>query len=880
MLAPAHARVYIFNMLHCRAAFWRGVLARTIPLALLLASVSYASAQDIQQAGKLLLTGKYEACIQACESATNEQNQSEDWPILHAKALLAVGRYLEAETVVSNALTEFPTSVRLRVLGFETANDVGATDHAEFRIRAINALVGARMWAYRDPPNIVALGKAALLLGADAKTVLERFYDAAEKADPDLREVYLAEGNLALEKHDFALAAKTYSEALKKFPDDPDMLYGLARAYEPNERGKMLELLQSALKQNQNHVSSMLLLADDAVDAEDYSDADNWLDRALKVNPWSPEAWAYRAVLANLRNSPDAQTDARNRALHFWNTNPKVDYLIGKKLSQNYRFAEGAACQRQALKFDSDYLPAQIQLAEDLLRLGDETQGWQYAEQVHQEDGYDVTAYNLVELHHAMQKFATLTNSDFVLRMDAHEAELYGDRALDLLKRARAKLTVKYGVQLDSPTVIEIFPEQKDFGVRTFGMPLNPGFLGVCFGNVVTANSPASAAGTPENWEDVLWHEFCHVVTLHATRNKMPRWISEGISVYEERQADPSWGARMTPTFREMILGKDLTPVSKLSAAFLTPKSPMHVQFAYYESSLVVEFLINKFGLDSLKAILRDLGDGVNINDAIAKRTEPMDQIEKEFAAFAKSKAEALGPGLDWKKPASDHLPSLLSSVAKVTGQEATDDPGSGKPNYWVLMERAGKLVSEKQWQAARAPLEKLIALYPDQTGPDNAYALLAAADRGLNETNAEMLSLRKWAAQNGDALPAFKRLMELDEQRNDWQLVEKDAERFIAVNPLLPQPYRALGQADEALGDSKQAISAYQKLLLLDPADPADVHYHLARLLHETGDPAAKRQVLEALEDAPRYRAALHLLLQLVQNENDSTNATAEVKP
>ena len=39
---------------------------------------------------------------------------------------------------------------------------------------------------------------------------------------------------------------------------------------------------------------------------------------------------------------------------------------------------------------------------------------------------------------------------------------------------------------------MEIFAEQKDFGVRTFGMPDNPGFLGVCFGCVITANSPAS----------------------------------------------------------------------------------------------------------------------------------------------------------------------------------------------------------------------------------------------------------------------------------------------------------------------------------------------------------------------------------------------------
>ena len=111
---------------------------------------------------------------------------------------------------------------------------------------------------------------------------------------------------------------------------------------------------------------------------------------------------------------------------------------------------------------------------------------------------------------------------------------------------------------------MEIFPEQKDFAVRTFGMPGGEGFLGVCFGSVITANSPASQGGSPSNWKAVLWHEFCHVVTLHKTNNKMPRWLSEGISVYEERQADPAWGQSMNRRYREMILDGGLTPVSEL----------------------------------------------------------------------------------------------------------------------------------------------------------------------------------------------------------------------------------------------------------------------------------------------------------------------------
>jgi hypothetical protein len=54
--------------------------------------------------------------------------------------------------------------------------------------------------------------------------------------------------------------------------------------------------------------------------------------------------------------------------------------------------------------------------------------------------------------------------------------------------------------------------------------------------------------------------------------------------------------------------------------------------------------------------------------------------------------------------------------------------------------------------------------------------------------------------------------------------------------------------------------------MLLLDPPDPVGAHYQLARLLHETGDPAAKRHLLQALEDAPRFREGHRLLLEMTK--------------
>src|ERR1043166_2951102 len=635
-----------------------------------------ASAADLDAARKDFLSGKYAACIRETEEAIRGGEYGEDWPLLLTQPHMTTGQYPAAYQTLTNALSRYVQSVRLRLLARDVFRFSSRTNEADEAIDEINQLATSRAWSYRDPANLVALGRCALLIGADPKQVLDKLYDQAKRADPNHRDAYLAAGELALEKDDYQLAARNFQDGLKKFPDDPDFHYGLARAFESGDRKQLLESLTAALAKNPNHIPSLLLKVDHLVDAEEYAEAAKELEKNLPINAWEPEAWAYRAVLAHLRADRDGERASREKGLKFWKTNPQVDHLIGQKLSQKYRFAEGAVYQQRALEFDPKFLPAQTQLAQDKLRLGDEEDGWRLAEAAHAHDAYNVGLYNLVTLKDAFAKFQAVTNENFVVRMSAHEAPIYGRRALHLLERAQTNLCQKYGVELQKPTLVEIFPEQKDFGVRTFGMPDNPGFLGVCFGRVITANSPASQGGHPANWEAVLWHEFCHVVTLQLTKNKMPRWLSDGISVYEEKQANPTWGQAMNPKYREMILEKDeLTPVSELSAAFLSPKSPLHLQFAYYESSLVVEFLVSRFGADALKKILIDLRDDIEINAAIEKNTEAMDKIEDEFETFAIKRAQDLAPGLDWKKPRLATAAALERNTARRGGPAPSRNP-------------------------------------------------------------------------------------------------------------------------------------------------------------------------------------------------------------
>jgi Tfp pilus assembly protein PilF len=886
-------------------------------LALGLSSGFSATAGDLEEAEQDYFTGQYGAAIRLAEKATRERSDLEEWHLLLSRSLLAVGQYSQALAAITNALEHQAGSLPLHWQAREVFLANGQPNAAREAVLDIVRRVSARPRAYQDAGELVAFGQAALLNGADPKKVLDQLFEPARKAQPKLRDVYLAAGGLALEKHDFALAARKFQEGLKQLPDDPDLHFGLAEAYAPSDGALMGSSLQAALARNSNHLGSLLLLAERSIDAEDYNQVEQILDRVDAINPWHPQAWAYRAALAHLRHQPDTEQSARERALRFWPANPWVDYWIGLKLSQNYRFSEGAAYQRQALAHDPEFTPAKAQLAQDLLRLGEESEGWNLAQQVQQQDAYDAAAFNLLALRDTMRRFATLTNEEFLVRMGTNEAAIYGPRVLDLLGQARKSVCAKYGLEVRRPTTVEIFPEQKDFAVRTFGMPGNPGYLGVCFGTVITANSPASHPDHPINWEAVLWHEFCHVVTLQLTHNKMPRWLSEGISVYEELQANPAWGQHLSPRYREMLLDEDLTPVSELSAAFLAPESDLNLQFAYYESSLVVEFLVQRFGLESLKAILHDLGEGGEINSTLERRTEPMTKLEEDFVSFAHERANQLGPGLDWTRPDPDladsesdapsvglHLEPIpvgtnaspkvevaraeptavatngsvrSASVKVAAGSTAKDQSWHGwaeahPTNFWVMTRQAQALIEDKQWTQVKPILEQLLALYPDFIGPDSAYRLLAGAHRALGETNAERRVLTALAQRDDEAREVYARLMELGAEAKDWTEVRTNALSYLALNPLVQLPYQYLKQAAQQLGDVTNAISACRSLLAIGPTDAAQVHFELAQLLHQSDQPEAKRQLLEALELAPRYRPALRLLLEMNAAEQSSS--------
>ncbi len=826
-----------------------------------------AGAASVEDCRELLRKGHYADCISLSAEAIQSNQDVEDFSCLKAQAEFTTGQYKASYETLLNGLVNAPASLRLRWLLVRTAPYVQNDLEATKRLRECHDLIRTQSWRYSQKVHdLVTLAEVVLHDGADPKQIQTVLLKRARELHPESRVPLQAIGNLALEKRDMTLATETFQEALKKFADDPDLLFGLACALNDVDPKGRQTALDQTLASNPKHIGALLMQAEQLIDAERYELAKTKLDEVLSINAQQPIALAYSSVLAFLRDDLKQFEALRNQALSTWDANPEVDYQLGKKLSQKYRFVDGAAAQRRALMLQSDYRPAQRQLAQDLLRLGQEEEGWQLAHTVYQADQYDVGSYNLVTLHDELRKYTVIERTGWRIRMEKNEASIYGDHVVALLEEARKTLCQKYEIDLKKDIFVEIFPKPSDFAVRTFGMPGAGGYLGVCFGDVITALSPATREASPVNWESVLWHEFAHVVTLNKTHNRMPRWLSEGISVYEERQRDSRWGERMAPAYRDCILAGKMTPIHRMSEAFLPPGNSCGIMFAYFQSSLVVEYLIETYGQAALVAILEDLAVGVPINDALERHTTSLGELEQEFSAAMRLKARYYGWYVDWSP---FKLELLLSQPDPVPGllQWARRHPR----HYNGLKTIGQMLLRLDRKQEAKELLEQAVLLYPLETGAQSASALLAELQRdSVNERD----TLLAWTSIDNDSSSGLLRLIELDLKREDWSAVMLHSRRLLEIKPLLPQPYSALALASEKVGENESATSALKTLLKLPAADPADLHYRLAAQYKNSGElEAARRETLKALEIAPRYRDALSLLLELQSGKDDDSN-------
>jgi tetratricopeptide (TPR) repeat protein len=698
---------------------------------------------------------------------------------------------------------------------------------------------------------------------AEALIILEKYKDAnevfidARGADPAFAEAFIGQGELFIEKYNYGEAASLFADALKINPNSARAHVGLATSRQFESREGQLVEVNKALEVNPNCVAALVHRATMDVESVNYEAATQEIDRALKVNPNALDAIAVRAAMffiTDRKSELDAQI---KRALAINPRAGEVFETLAQFAVNNRRYTDAVDFGRRALEISPNLWSARTQLGIQLMRIGKADEGRAELERAFKGDPFNVWAKNTLDLLDSMKDYVETVRGPFLIKSSPKESAALSTYAADLAEEAHKKLTAKYRFTPRAPILVEIFPNHDDFAVRTLGLP-GLGALGVCFGTVIAMDSPAARQAGEFNWGSTLWHEFTHVITLEMTDHRIPRWFSEGLSVYEERHAKEGWGDKWSLQNLKAIKDGRFVKISDLDAAFTHPKGPDGVPLAYFQASMVCDFVDEKFGFETILRMLSQYKDGASTVDVLQRvlKLTPAD-FDRSFTEFISSKTsawlEALGSG------------PLHATLGQAPSKEALLAVLKAKPNDYFANVRLGAIYKTEEPDKAVELLRRAAELFPYYASEGNPYSLLADIyeSRGQKlEAAAALETLMRYNETNAGALAKLAQLkLAMGDQKSAVEALKKS----FYIQPFDASLHKLAGGVYLDLRDPSQAIREFRVEIALTPPDLAEAHYDLARALEAAGDRAeARREVLRSLEIAPGFDKAQDLLLKL----------------
>ena len=706
------------------------------------------------------------------------------------------------------------------------------------------------------PYNAVTRAEAAWRTGDLQRA--NRFFRDAVRSNQRLIHARVRWARLYLSTHQYADAQKLLREALELSPNDVYGRLALAQVYADRFDGQAQTLIDELLKEDDSLFEAHLLAARMALEEGQLDDADKALDRAAKSadSKLPPlELYSVRATL-DLGRGRDSAAMLKNtwvtRALNYNPHYGSIFEALARFEVMRRRYNEATPLLRKAVEVQPTLWSAHEDLGANLMRLGALDEARQHLQKAYEGDPYSPTTVNTLRLLDRVDEIevsqtkltlpgsatAAAAEVDLVLRLNKKESAALQPYVMEVARDSIMTFSQRYGYRPTRPLTVELYPNHDDFAVRVAALP-GIGLLGVTFGDLVVMDSPSGRATGDFHWGTTLWHEMAHVFTLSMTDNRVPRWLSEGISVFEEWRTGPTPGVVITPEVIVAMREQRLLPVAELDSGFIRPEYPDQVQVSYAQAGLVCLFIEQRWGFGQLPALVRqferETTTAAAVEDTLKISAEAFD---REFQAFLKQRyGGVLDRFDDWRR----------------------------------ARQSAGKAIETEQWSAAIEPARAAIDIYPEDVSADSPYLMLARAMDKTNLRDEAIDALQRYRSLGGWDPSVLRQLSEWLEQA---QRIAEASEVLAAVNyadPLNAAQHRTLGEQLLAAGRPEESLREFQVLLALDSHDPAMAHFGMARALRAQGDVAAsRRHLLDALETAPHYKPAQALLLQMIEERKE----------
>jgi cellulose synthase operon protein C len=778
---------------------------------------SPAPAARLALARLALITGRYSEAEAHARAAAKDAGLRAVALTLAGESLAARGQLAEAE-VTLRAVADASAAHRARVLLGRVLERQGKPEARSWFYKLVAAYNDDTI-SLRDGEGLAYVGMAAWALGA-ARDANEAFQQAT-RADAERVETQIEWARLFLEKYDTGHAEESVRHALGRNPNHPEARELLARiriAQSYDFKGAEAQI-ERALGVNPNLVRAHVTLAGMALRDGDEALTDRHLARALSVDTHDLEARSLRAAVALIHGDRRRFAQAEGQVLARHSTFARMYTIIADYADWEHRYAEIVELARKAVRLDPSDGVAHATLGLNLMRTGAEEEGLGALREAWRRDRFNVQVYNTLNLYDDVipKEYEDLGRGPFVFRMHREERAILERYVPALLEGAHRAMVRRYGFTPEGPVRIELYGHPEHFAVRTTGLP-RLGVQGVCFGKVITALSPR---GGPFNWGQITWHELAHVFHLQLSRNRVPRWFTEGLAEHETMVARPEWKREMDHTLWLALEGGRVPPVALMNRAFTHAESAEDMMTAYYASSRVVQYVVERFGMPKVVQMLRAWGRGQATPQVVREVLGvDLDTLDRDFRAHIR---RALEP----------RARDFTVDFARFTEIEPLQRAAEGRPDDAEAQAAfaAGLLVAGRRDEGlARA--ERAVALAPRQ--PTARFVLARMALAG-GDRRAAAGHLRQLLAGGVDGYEVRRLLARALTEGADTAAVRTELEAAARIDPERPEAWMGLMALASKQKDASLRLRALERLAQIDEHGRATVR-SLLPLLAEKG--------------------------------------------
>jgi cellulose synthase operon protein C len=793
-----------------------------------LAQVKGAGEADarIALARAALEQGKYAEAEGYAQAAAGSAAHRVHAAVVRAEVLGEQGKYTDAIRLLQSVTGGKGTEVRkARLLLGEYLIETGKRDDADEPLKKIIEDYNDNTITSRDAEGLAQVGRAAYLLRSPKDA--NQAFNESERADKKRTETLLFRAELFLDKYDPGHAEEVVRDALAIAPKRADALVMMARVKldQTLDFAAAKELVDEALAVHPKHTGAFAVRAGLALREMDIARADQAVAAGLAVNPNHLELLSLKAAARFLDDDPKGFEAVKREVLAKNPSYSQFYGIVSEYAEWEHRYDDITRMMQEAVKLDPDDGKAWAQLGLTQMRGGDEDRGLESIRKAWSKDKFNVRVFNTLNMYEddIPAQYDMVADGIFKVRYSKEERPVMERYVPRMLGEAWASMKARYGFVPTVPVQVEMYGSRQHFSVRTSGLP-NIGIQGVCFGRVVAAISPKAE---PFNYGNVLWHELGHVFAIQLSKNHVPRWFTEGLSEYETIARRPEWGRQLDPELYQAIVGGKLPSAVDMNRAFTHASDASDVTVAYYASSQMLVWTVERFGMARVVKALELWGEG--------KKTPAVIQ-----GAFGVTVAEYDKGFRSWALGRMARYKNQYLFTLKPKELEDTKKALEAKPNdASAHVEHALALVRAKKGKEAKKELEAALAI-----DPTHGDAHFVSARLALGEKNKEGAVRHLDAMRSGgkDGYVVHMLLADIAEDGEDRKKQRFHLEAAHRFDPSQSEPLKGLydlAHQDKRAGDE---LDALRKLALLEQHDRKVWRLLLEKLVAEKQWDEARR--------------------------------------